>query len=154
MLCLNFELERSDRDQYVRSNEDLPYTCVEPRPYRFSVFKSRIMFDYLSVTHPACTNSCLQPILPNVTDCGQRSNYKYLSVLDIEKINEAYGCKGIRFRINTCIPDRIINIYDLGCNALAFRPKDDSVVFQSYVQTDTNHGICRKYVPGGEISPG
>lgn len=98
VLCLDFELQRTDRDKYVAIDEERPYSCSIPAERTTDAIKNDILYDYLSVTHPICSQSCLAPKLQSVTRCG----LKTFSSLDIEKINFVYGCKGLMCKFVDC----------------------------------------------------
>jgi len=88
-LCMGHEQTRLDRDKWIGFNTGV---CTPP-PIDGYEFQSGLnkLYDYVSVEHgeEECHNGCFQPRVPLVTHCGSGGP---LSVLDIEVLNEMYGC--------------------------------------------------------------
>lgn len=94
------------------------------------------MYDYVSVEHyeGECYNGCIVPKVPGVTKCGSGGS---LSVLDIEALNEMYGCT------SGCFGYRYVNSQGDLKNAVVAGNEDNGDVFYS----------CRAYHQG-DIIPG
>lgn len=88
-LCMSHEQSRYDRDDWVTFNTSIcdPY----PKDGADWTLGLNKFYDYVSVEHyeDQCYNGCIVPTQPGVTKCGSGGA---LSVLDIEILNEVYGC--------------------------------------------------------------
>jgi hypothetical protein len=88
-LCMGHEQTRKDRDRWIGFNTNI----CEPHGIDGDDFNGGLhkLYDYVSIEHyeGECYNGCFQPKVPGVTKCGSGGP---LSVLDIEILNEMYGC--------------------------------------------------------------
>ena len=90
-LCMGHEQTRRDRDDWISWNT----AVCEPHGLDGSDFDRGLhkLYDYVSIEHyeGECYNGCIVPKKPGVTKCGSGGP---LGVLDIEILNEMYGCAG------------------------------------------------------------
>ncbi|RWS00719.1 uncharacterized protein B4U79_03409, partial [Dinothrombium tinctorium] len=124
------EQNRPDRDQWISGNGD---AGIGPVMSGFETFG--IMYDYVSIMHYEGQCRSWKILKPGVTKCGGGN---HLSVLDVDKFNAAYKCKG-------CHGYRWKNIKLLG--------RDDEVVNAGYDFDRTNFVPCRAFYYG-DIIPG
>jgi hypothetical protein len=99
-LCMGHEQTRLDRDKWIGFNTAI----CEPHGIDGNDFQGGLnkLYDYVSIEHyeGECYNGCFQPKVPGVTKCGSGGP---LSVLDIEILNEMYGCN------SGCLGYRYVN---------------------------------------------
>ncbi|ODM91124.1 Zinc metalloproteinase nas-7 [Orchesella cincta] len=100
-LCMGHEQSRRDRDNWISFNT----AVCQPHGIDGADFNRGLnkLYDYVSIEHyeGECYNGCFQPKQPGVTKCGSGGP---LSVLDIEILNEMYGCT------QGCLGYRYVNI--------------------------------------------
>jgi len=99
-LCMGHEQTRRDRDEWISFNTAIcqPHGMDGP-DFNRGLHK---LYDYVSIEHyeGECYNGCFQPKQPGVTKCGSGGP---LGVLDIEVLNEMYGCN------SGCLGYRYVN---------------------------------------------
>ncbi|CAL8118412.1 unnamed protein product [Orchesella dallaii] len=100
-LCMGHEQTRLDRDEWIAFNTQI----CQPHGIDGPDFNRGLnkLYDYVSIEHyeGECYNGCFQPKQPGVTKCGSGGP---LGVLDIEILNELYGCN------QGCLGYRYVNI--------------------------------------------
>lgn len=109
-LCLGHEHQRSDRNNYVSLNNDstqcgLEYSGISKE------LPTKNIYDYASQMHAEC-GGCLTAKNEIVAKfgCGNQVT-KGLSTLDVDKINQMYGCGG-------CFRHRWISAAEIGNNSM------------------------------------
>lgn len=99
-MCMGHEQTRLDRDQWISFNTAIcqPHGLDGP-DFNRGLHK---LYDYVSIEHyeGECYNGCFQPKEPGVTKCGSGGP---LGVLDVEILNEMYGCN------SGCLGYRYVN---------------------------------------------
>lgn len=126
ILYFGQEHNRFDRDDWVEVNSNCKqYLKSDPKKF----IPQELMYDYNSVSHDHCNSTCLKPKKKGVYECGFING---LNVLDIDKINAYYQCKG-------CLGHRWKN-----------RKNDIKAPFRS---GNLNKYVCRAFYQG-EIVPG
>ncbi|ODM59418.1 Zinc metalloproteinase nas-4 [Orchesella cincta] len=100
-LCMGHEQTRRDRDEWISFNTAI----CQPHGLDGPDFDRGLnkLYDYVSIEHyeGECYNGCFQPKQPGVTKCGSGGP---LGVLDVEILNEMYGCN------QGCLGYRYVNI--------------------------------------------
>ncbi|OXA64790.1 zinc metalloproteinase nas-7 [Folsomia candida] len=133
-LCLGHEQTRQDRDNWIGFDTS---KCSPPGKddLPFGLHK---LYDYVSIEHyeGECYNGCYLPKQPGVTKCGSGGS---LSVLDIELLNEMYGCN------SDCLGYRFVNRNSLTSSS--------NMVLIGWEADGTPLYNCRVYHQG-DIIPG
>ena len=90
-LCFGHEQSRSDRDDWIEWDAKICEPHGIDNKDHFTTLD--LFYDYVSIQHyeGECYNGCIKPKMKGVTKCGSGGT---LSVLDVEKINAFYECKG------------------------------------------------------------
>lgn len=127
-LMFSHEQSRVDRDKWVKFPSGChPDSIDDEKNY----IPPELLYDYRSCMHYEC-NQCLVPSRPGVKGCGHSTG---LGVLDIDKVNAYYNCKG----------------------CLGHRWKQGNKVDHGYVGGQDTDGsklhVCRAYYMG-DIIPG
>jgi hypothetical protein len=133
-LCMGHEQTRLDRDDWISFNTAICQPHGKDGPdFNRGLHK---LYDYVSIEHyeGECYNGCFQPKKPGVTKCGSGGP---LGVLDLEILNELYGCGG-------CTTYRFMN---------PAKGQLNGPIITGAESDGTNLFTCRTY-HGGDIIPG
>lgn len=147
ILCFGHEQDRNDKYNFIEDCNNNKYEHINLGH----------LYDYRSIMHYFC-DDCRVPTMEGVSknQCGSPAG---LSVLDAEKLNDAYDCQGY-FYINRSSVETLDSPFSCNTGCLSYRFRFPFMIDSSsrpvgggYEPNGLTLYICRAYIRG-DIVPG